>query len=391
MKSKKSFNYAYKGKIYSHNMFTDYADFSQSFKHSLCLYNNQKLFYPLKENCPDSVLNFAINGKRYGITNRIMAVGVYSIPAKHEYAYPDPTIYLCWQTEDGKWHSNIPYSNRDNHLNGGMMDIAYSPKLDVFSISGITGGFLTRDGITKLKMGAGNEAEKVIWSKDLALFCYAYRAERAHSIVGLKTGITISYDGIIESNLMEFPNSDFITVTACDGIGKLIAVVRLKNKRNNRDWFPHSDVYTSSDGINWHKSNFNDATQCFWCEHLQKLIIASRGELYMSTDLVTFQKVAAFNHQTEFREMAYSPQLKRLIVFISQGTWDNSILYSSDGTTWHNHFIGFNIDSFGLCWDSFTQEFIAYPSYSKDGLNWVRWWEHNRYFCPLRIAQQIVF
>ena len=27
MKSKKLFNYAYKGKIYSHNMFTDYADF----------------------------------------------------------------------------------------------------------------------------------------------------------------------------------------------------------------------------------------------------------------------------------------------------------------------------------------------------------------------------
>ncbi|MGP1459135.1 MAG: hypothetical protein ACTTKL_07480 [Treponema sp.] len=271
------------------------------------------------------------------------------------------------------------------------MDIAYSPKLDVFSICGITGGFLTRDGITKLGKGAGNEASRVIWSKDLELFCYAYNHTYKQRELFPDKGITISRDGITESGLIKFPNSARVQVTACDGIGKLIAIVILKEKRKSSDWFEHSDVYVSSNGINWNKIGFQNATRCFWCEHLQKLIIDSEGNLYVSEDLVTFRKVFAANYQTHYGGMAYSPKLKRLIVFMSQSSLGTNILYSSDGNAWHNHFLGVNIDSFGLYWDSFAQEFIAYPSYSKDGLNWVRWWKHDRYFCPMFIAQQILF
>lgn len=375
MRTSKTFNYAYKGKIYSHKMFTDYTDFAYSFKHSLCFYDNQKLFYPLKENCYDSVLNFAIDGKIYGITNRITPVAI-SLEGEDW----RPFVYSYTLNEQGIWIKGEKLFSTYTGHGTGFVDITYSPKLDLFCIAGLYYIYISKDGIKWENVWSGGNQEfySIAWNKGLNLFC-ACGIDRL-SQTGQKYVILESLDGKKWHQKLSIDITDqhsFMKIIACNDINQfLIRTIE------------HTFLYS---GNTLEECKIGKVQSALWCEHLKLLIVIKNDQFYLSKDAIVFHKT--FHNKYKFSDcnITYSPKLNKLVIIARyEGTIEFAVFFSSDGTSWttispQGVFLG-SCNNF--YWDSFAEEFkVNRNKISKDGIMW----QESNDFMPTKIAEQFSF
>lgn len=222
---------------------------------------------------------------------------------------PSPSVGALWETRastsDDSWAS-----------------VCWSSALQLFCAVGTNSVATSPDGVRWTARTASVNHTSVCWSPELGLFC-------AVRNTGTGTRVQTSPDGITWTSGTVGVDSAWESVCWSSDAGLFLVVAESGNER----------FATSRNGVDWTAINtvslFNSCvcTSAIWVAELGQFVICNRSTnalfFVVSTDGVSFTRLADTSGNSGWRSICYAPELRMLCAVTQAGT-GNRFATSSD-------------------------------------------------------------